>query len=196
MWVGRLVFAAPTDVEGRIISTPEAAAAMWERKILEAFPGFGGLGKVAEPRADSEEEEEDGARRRRSEVEAPISEAEWLPMVLDSLATPKSGKAVDPDALPADFLNKHRFWFVLPSSSSGSACHGVRRSESLAERADGMALVPKKAMLPSTLQDTRGVLCANVAGKVVAKVVRSQLVGPPAEAGEAGRRHRDSVACL
>ena len=51
-----------------------------------------------------------------------------------------------------------------------------------------MAPIPKKAMLPSTLQNSRGIMCANVAGKVVAKAVRSQLVGPLAlEAG--GRQH-------
>ena len=47
-----------------------------------------------------------------------------------------------------------------------------------------MAPIPKKAMLPFTLQNSRGIMCANVAGKVVAKVVRSQLVEPlAAEAG-------------
>ena len=51
-----------------------------------------------------------------------------------------------------------------------------------------MAPIPKKAMLPFTLQNSRGIMCANVAGKVVAKAVRSKLVGPLAvEAG--GRQH-------
>ena len=54
-----------------------------------------------------------------------------------------------------------------------------------------MAPVPKKAMLPFNLQSGRGVLCANVAGKVVAKVVRSQLVGPLA--AEAGARQHGAV---
>ena len=34
-------FAALKDEEGKVISTPEAAAAMWERKFLEAFSGMG-----------------------------------------------------------------------------------------------------------------------------------------------------------
>ena len=55
-----------------------------------------------------------------------------------------------------------------------------------------MALVLKKAMLPFTLQNSQGILCANVAGKVVAKVVRSQVVGPLAT--EAGARPRPGVA--
>ena len=47
-----------------------------------------------------------------------------------------------------------------------------------------MAPVPKKAMLNFTFQNSWGILCANVAGKVVAGVVRSQQVGPLAtEAG-------------
>ena len=40
-----------------------------------------------------------------------------------------------------------------------------------------MALMPRKAVLPFNLQNNRGVLCANVAGTVVAEAVRSQLVG-------------------
>ena len=51
-----------------------------------------------------------------------------------------------------------------------------------------MAPIPKKAMLPSTLQNSRGIMCANVAGKVVAKAVRSKLVGPLAVEAE-GRQH-------
>ena len=54
-----------------------------------------------------------------------------------------------------------------------------------------MAPIPKKAMLPFTLQNSRGIMCANVAGKVVAKAVRSQLVGPLAV--EAGGRHHGAV---
>ena len=57
-----------------------------------------------------------------------------------------------------------------------------------------MARIPKKAKLPFTLQNSRGVMCANVAGKVVAKAVRSQLVGPLAvEAG--GRQHGLEHCC-
>ena len=44
-------------------------------------------------------------------------------------------------------------------------------------------------MPPFTLQNTRGVLCASVAGKVVAKVMRSQLVGLL----EAGARQHGAV---
>ena len=51
-----------------------------------------------------------------------------------------------------------------------------------------MAPIPKKAMLPFTLQNSRGVVCANVASKVVATAVRSQLVGPLAEKA-GGRQH-------
>ena len=40
-----------------------------------------------------------------------------------------------------------------------------------------MAPIPKKAMLSFTLQNSRGIMCANVAGKVVAKAVRSKPVG-------------------
>ena len=55
-------------------------------------------------------------------------------------------------------------------------------------RGGRMAPIPKKAMLPFTLQNSRGIMCANVAGKVVAKAVRSKLVGTLAvEAG--GRQH-------
>ena len=51
-----------------------------------------------------------------------------------------------------------------------------------------MSRIPKKAMLPFTLQNSRGFVCGNVAGKVVAKAVGLQLVGPlAAEAG--GRQH-------
>ena len=45
--VGKLV-AALKDEDGRVISTPEAAAAMWERKFLEAFSGMGELREVTE----------------------------------------------------------------------------------------------------------------------------------------------------
>ena len=40
-------FAALKDGEGKVISTPEAAAAMWERKFLKAFSGMGELRVVA-----------------------------------------------------------------------------------------------------------------------------------------------------
>ena len=46
-------------------------------------------------------------------------------------------------------------------------------------------------MLPFTLQNRRGVLCANGAGKVVAKVARSQLVEPLS--AEAGARQHGAV---
>ena len=54
-----------------------------------------------------------------------------------------------------------------------------------------MAPVPKKGMLPFTMQNSRGVLCANVAGKVLAKVVRWQLAGPLA--AEAFTRQHGAV---
>ena len=57
-----------------------------------------------------------------------------------------------------------------------------------------MAPVPKKAMFSFTLQNSWSVLCASVAGKVVAKVVRSQMVGPLA--AEAGARQHGAVASL
>ena len=49
-----------------------------------------------------------------------------------------------------------------------------------------MAPIPKKAMLPFTLQNSRGFMCATVAGKVVSKAVRSQLVGPLCGGGREG----------
>ena len=44
---GRLV-ATLKDEDGTVASTPEAAAAMWERKFLEAFSRMGELRDVAE----------------------------------------------------------------------------------------------------------------------------------------------------
>ena len=78
-------------------------------------------------------------------------------------------------------------WFPLVSDALATA-RGVRVAPACvprARRGGRMAPVPKKAMVPFTLQNNRGVFCANVAGKVVAKVVRSQLVGA---SGSGGRR--------
>ena len=79
---GRLV-AALKDEDGRVISTPEAGAAMWERKFLKTLSGMGGLRDVAE-RGDEGYCEEGVASLARCESEPVVSEVEWLPMVSDA----------------------------------------------------------------------------------------------------------------
>ena len=117
---------------------------------LDARGGVGELRDVAEPRTDGEDEEDD-ARFRQSDVEAAISEAgsgfHWF---LDALATAMSRKAVGPGALPAVFLKAGRFWLLphLARLAARVVASGVPK----AWRGGRMALVPKKAMPPFTLQ--------------------------------------------
>ena len=70
------------------------------------------------------------------------------------------------------------------SLSAGSSGHDGRRSEGLAGKSNGAGAQEGDASLP--IAEQPGVLCANVAGKVVAKAVRLQLVEPLAV--EAGAR--------
>ena len=182
--MGPRLVAALKDEEGKAISRPEAAAAMWERKFVEAFPGMGELRDVTMQL--DEGQDESATAPFRSDVKSVVPEEEWLSLLSGALATTKQGKAVGPDALPAEFRRAGGI-SLLPHLSRLAAramTAGVPKSW----RGGRMAPVPKKAMLPFTLQNSRGAMCANVAGKVVAKAVRSQLVGPLAlEAG--GRQH-------
>ena len=95
--------AALKDENGRVISTLEAAAVMWEREFLEAFSGMGELRDDAE-RGDEGRCEGGVASLAWCEAEPVVSEVEWLPLISNALATNKHGKAVVPDALPAELL--------------------------------------------------------------------------------------------
>ena len=189
--MGPRLVGALKDEDGRVISTPEAAAATWERKFLEAFSGMGEL-RNAVARGDDGQSEEGDVTSGGNDTEPVVSEAGWLPLVSDALATAKQGKAVGPDALPADLL-KARGLSLLPHLAR-LAARAVAAGVPKSWRGGRMALVPKKAALPFTLQNSRRVLCANVAGWVVAKEVRSQLVGP--SAAEAGARQHGAVAAV
>ena len=124
----------------------------WERKFLEAFSGMGEL------RGDEGRCSEGDAALAGSGAETAVSEEEWLPLVSDALATANHGKAVGPDALPAELLKAGGFWLLphLARLASRAVVAGVPQGW----RGGRMALVPKKAMLPFTLQSSRGVLCA------------------------------------
>ena len=74
------------------------------------------------------------------------------------------------------------------SSSAGSSGHDGRRSEGLAGRSNGACAQESDASLQLAEQPATSM---RVAGKVVAKVVRSQLVGPLA--AEAGARQHGAV---
>ena len=127
-----------------------------------------------------------GAGRESPRLQVPVAETTVSGGVL---ATAKNGKAAGPGALPAELL-KAGGKRLLPHLARLAAGAMMAGSLEVAGRPNGR--VPKKAMLPFTLQNSRGSLCANVAGKIVAKVVRSQLVGPLAT--EAGARQHG--ACL
>ena len=92
------------------------------------------------------------------EAEPVVSEAEWLPLISDALATAKHGKAVGPDALPAEHLKAGGTWLLpYPARLAALATTaGVPKGW----RGGRMALVPKKAMLPFSLQNSRRVPCA------------------------------------
>ena len=144
--MGPRLVAALKDEEGKVISTPEAAAATWERK-------FGGGVALASFRC-----------------------------ACDHVA----GKGCWPDALPEEFLRAGGVSLLPHLARLAARAMAVWVPKSW--RGGRMAPIPKKAMLPFTLQNTRGVMCANVAGKVVVKAVRSKLVGPlEVEAG--GRQY-------
>ena len=100
--MGPRLVAALQDEDGKVISTPEAAAAMWERKFLEAFSEMGELRDVV-ARLD-ESQDERVAALVENEATSVVSEMEWLVLLSEALATTKQGKAVGPDALPAEFL--------------------------------------------------------------------------------------------
>ena len=71
--MGPRLVAALKDEEGKVISTLEAAAAMWERKFLEAFSGMGELRDVA---TQLDEGEERAAAPLQSEEKLVGSEVE------------------------------------------------------------------------------------------------------------------------
>ena len=173
--MGPRLVAALKDEEGKVISTQEAAAAMWERKFLEAFSEMGELRDVTMQL--DEDQDERATAPFRSEVKSVVPEVEWLSLLSGALATTKQGKAVGPDALPAEFLRAGGI--SLLTHLSGLAARAMAVGVPKSWRGGRMAPIPKKAMLPFTLQNSRGIMCVNVAGKVVAKAVRSKLVGPP-----------------
>ena len=77
-----------------MISTPEAAAAMWERKFLEAFSGMG------EPRdvtMQLDEGQDDRATAPfRSEVKSVVPEVEWLSLLFRYACDQEAGKGCWP----------------------------------------------------------------------------------------------------
>ena len=100
--MGPRLVGALKDEDGKVVSTPEAAAAMWERKFLEGFSGLGELRDVVARRDESQDERV--AAPIENEAKSVISEVDWLSLLSDALATTKQGKAVGPDALPGEFL--------------------------------------------------------------------------------------------
>ena len=149
--VGRLV-AALKDEDGRVISTPEAAAAMWERKFLGAFSGIGELRDVTE-RGDEGRCSEGDATLAGSGAETAVSEEEWLPLISDALATAKRGQAAGPDALPAELLKAGGMWLlrICLAWPLGLRWQG---SGGVARRPDSPS--PQESDAPFALQNCRG----------------------------------------
>ena len=92
--MGPRLVAALKDEEGKVVSTLEAAAAMWERKFLEAFSGMGELRDVTIQLDEGPNER--ATAPFRSEVKSVVSEVEWLSLLSDALATTKQGKGCWP----------------------------------------------------------------------------------------------------
>ena len=183
--MGPRLVAALNDEEGKVISTLEAAAAMWERKFLEAFSGMGELRDVV-AQLDEGQDERAAASFKTEETSCGLGSGVALASFRMRLRPRSRERLSVPDALPAEFLRAGGISLLphLARLAARAMTVGVPKSW----RGGRMAPIPKKAMLSFTLQNSRGIVCANVAGKVVAKAVRLQLVGPlAAEAG--GRQH-------
>ena len=103
-------------------------------KFLEAFSGMGELRDVTMQLDEGQDER--ATAPFRSEVKSVVPEVEWLSLLSDALATTKQGKAVGPDALPAEFLRAGGI--SLPHLSRLAArAMAVGGPEELAWRTDG-----------------------------------------------------------
>ena len=100
--MGPRLVATLKDEDGKVISTPEAAAAMWERKFLQAFSGMGDLRDFVARLHESQDERV--AATVENQAVSVVSEVEWLTLLSDALATTRQKKAVGPDAPPTVFL--------------------------------------------------------------------------------------------
>ena len=108
----RLV-AALKDVDGRVISTLEAAAAVWERKCLEAFSRMGELRDVVKQGDDGQ-----------------CKEGDWF-------RTPLRPPSRWP-RFPSCRASEGRRNLAAPAhGSAGGAGHGSRRPEELPGRSNG-----------------------------------------------------------
>ena len=133
--VGRLV-AALKDEDGRVISTPEAAAAMWERKFLEAFSGMGELRDVTE-RGDEGRCREGDRRACRFRCRNSSLRGGVAPAHFGCPCDCQAWEGAGPDALPAELLKAGRFLAAPAFGSLGRSVYDGRRPGGVAGRPNG-----------------------------------------------------------
>ena len=200
--MGPRLVAVLKDEEGKVISSPEAAAAIvWERKFLEAFSGMaassGMLWRSWTKARTREPLRLLKARRNQWSREGGVV----LSLLSDALATTKQEKAVGPDALPAEFLRAGGISLLphLARLAARAMAVGVPKNW----RGGRMAPYPEEGDAPLYLaaqpryyvRQCGGQSCGQ--GSAFAACWASGGGGRRAPAwGRATRTHRVSIACL
>ena len=99
---------------------------------------------------------------------------EWYELLGESLARQKKGRATGPDSIPVEFMQAGGSSYI--SKLSQLAAQISISYVPVAWKQGLMCAVPRKARLPRSISNVRGVLLASCASKVWAKAMRSRLV--------------------
>ena len=154
------------DGAGNVATSELEAAGVWQTRFAQEFGGH-----VVEA-AEAELQQYLEVLPPRTCQGQRVSQEEWMGMLCDSLAAAKLGKATA-DAATVDVMKvagTDCLWVL-----AGIAAKAAETRIPMAWRGGVMCPVPRKAKMPMSFGNSRGVMLGSHAAKLVAKAARKEL---------------------
>ena len=159
------------DAQGVPAATPSDVAKIWRDRFIREFAG-----NVALASPESVSEAVDAVRGATVDP-APVPElpSDIISKLTWAAAACKAGRATGPDQIPMEFVQAGGDQYARFLSQV--LAHAPSQGIPLAHRGGRMAPVPHKPRQPLSLENSRGILCADTSAKTSDTDVDSAVEG-------------------